>query len=87
MQLPPFVDIASLTEDERITLMGRSVMEQPASSADKPIMVGFVVENEQKAAHYIRKLTEEFPGIRIIDQKKDCPFKGMITVRIGSPLR
>lgn len=87
MNLPPFVDVKSLTEEQRITLIGRSVMEAPASSADKPIMVGFVVETGEKADRYIRKLKEEFPGIRLIDQVKDCPFKGMTTVRIGSPLR
>ena len=85
--LPPFVDIASLTEDERITMIGRSVMEAPATSADAPIMVAFVVEDEEKARRYTQKLTEQFPGIRVIDQKKNCPAKGLITVRIGSPLR
>lgn len=87
MTLPPFVDVASLTEEQRITLMGRSVMEKlPDGQADKPIVVGFVVENQEKAERYKRLLKEQFPGIRIIDQKKDCPTPGLITVRIGSPL-
>ena len=87
MTMPPFVDMGNRTEEERIMLIGRSVMGVPRSSADKPIVVGFVVEDPEKAERYIQKLKENFPGIRIIDKIRDCPFKGVVTVKISSPLR
>jgi hypothetical protein len=62
-----FADLHSMTEDERIEFIGRSVMESPRSSADNPRMNAFVVEDRDKADRYIQKLMKRFPGIRIID--------------------
>lgn len=81
-----FGDLYNLTEDERIDLIGRSVMEGPKTSGDKPKMVAFVVENNKKADRYIRKLEKKFPGIRIID-RFDGGAYNTVTVRVGEPLR
>lgn len=81
-----FADLADLPEDQRIEAIGRLTMEGPASSTDKPIMNGFIVETPSKAARYIAKLKEQFPGIRIIDQNPG-PLAGTVLVRIGPPLR
>lgn len=78
-------DLHKLSEDDRIKLIGRSVMQQPASSADAPVMNGFIVESEEKADRYIRKLQKGFPGIRVVD-RSPAPF-GMILVRVAGPLR
>jgi hypothetical protein len=81
-----FADLANLPEDQRIEAIGKLTMEGSASSADKPIMNGFIVETPAKAARYIAKLKERFPGIRIIDQTAG-PVPDTVLVRVGPPLR
>lgn len=79
-----FLDTHRLSENDRIEMIGKSVMNAPASSADKPPMNGFVVEDDAKADRYIKKLQKRFPGIRVIDRN---PFlNGLILVRVGAPL-
>jgi hypothetical protein len=80
-----FLDTHRLSEDQRIEMIGRSVMDAPDTSADKPPMNGFVVEDDAKADRYIRKLQAKFPGIRIIDRNPH--LMGLILVRVGPPLR
>src|SRR4051794_22600592 len=63
-----YADLHNLSEDERIDFIGRSVMEGPASSGDKPVMNAFVVDDHAKADRYVQKLKQKFPGIRIIDR-------------------
>lgn len=81
-----FGDLYNLTENERIDLIGRTVMEGPKTSGDKPKMIAFVVDNHKKADRYIKKLNEKFPGIRIID-RFDGLVHNTVTVRVGEPLR
>jgi hypothetical protein len=49
-----YADIAEFDEDTRIEMIGNAVMSGPKSSADKPVMAAFVVEDDAKADHYIR---------------------------------
>jgi hypothetical protein len=79
-------DLHRLNENQRIKLIGESVMKGPQSSADKPMMNAFIVEDDTKADRYIRKLTARFPGIRIIDRRPG-PTANTILVRIAGPLR
>jgi hypothetical protein len=79
-------DLHRLSENDRIKLIGESVMNAPAGSGDKPPMNGFIVETEEKADRYIAKLLKRFPGIRIIDRQPG-PVVGTILVRVGPPLR
>lgn len=81
-----FGDLYNINENERIDLIGRTVMAGPKTSGDKPRMVAFVVDNHKKADRYIRKLEKKFPGIRIID-RFDGPVHNTVTVRVGEPLR
>lgn len=81
-----YADIADFDEDTRIEIIGNAVMTTPKSSADKPVVAAFVVENDEKADRYIGKLQERFPGIRIIDRFPG-PCADMVSVRIGPPLR
>ena len=80
------LDLHRLSENDRIELIGRSVMAVPSSSADKPPLNGFIVETEEKADRYIRKLEKQFPGIRIVDRGPG-PAAGTVLVRIAGPLR
>lgn len=85
--MPPYLDLHSLTENQRIEMIGKSVMDAPRSSADQPLVAAFVVEDDVKADRYIAKLLKKFPSIRIIDRTPG-PVVGMsVTVRVGAPLR
>jgi hypothetical protein len=79
-------DLHRLEENDRIKLIGHSVMVAPTSSTDKPIMNGFIVETEAKADRYIRKLEKMFPGIRVVDRTAG-PTPNTIFVRVAGPLR
>ena len=61
-KLPPFVDLSTLTEDERIDAIGRATMQGQ--------IVGCLVDarHPQIAARYIEKMAKRFPGVRLIKQ-------------------
>jgi hypothetical protein len=80
------VDAHRFHEDDRIRLIGASVMGQPTSSTDRPVMNGFIVEDEAKADRYVRKLQGMFPGIRIVDRQPG-PTPNTILIRVAGPLR
>jgi hypothetical protein len=84
--MPLYADLGDLPEDQRIEAIGKAVMGGSKSSGDKPIMAAFVVEDDEKADRYIKKLQERFPGIRVIDRFKG-PVPGTISVRVAEPLR
>ena len=82
------LDLHRLNENDRIRVIGESVMNAPASSSDKPMMSGFFVDDDTKADRYIAKLQKQFPGIRVIDRKLVHTERGnVVLVRVGSPLR
>lgn len=86
MNRVPFQDISVLKEDDRIALIGKTVMEEPSSLADKPRIIGFFVDNDEKADRYIKKLKELYPTIRIIDSNH-YDSAGTVLVRVAGPLR
>lgn len=70
------VDLHSLSEDERIGVIGHTVTEH-----GKTVAV-CVDDNAAKVARYIRKLRERFPGIVVLSQEKG-PTRGVVTIRVG----
>lgn len=58
---PNFYDLHSVAEDNRIAAIGE---------AAKRSLVGVMLERDEpaKVTRYIRKVTERFPGVRLIDQ-------------------
>ncbi len=68
-----FADLADLPEDERIAIIG-----QVASGG---ALVGFVVDDDDKADRYIKKLSERFK-VRIVDRGVG-PVKNTVLVRVG----
>jgi hypothetical protein len=73
-----FADIAHLEEDERISIIGKAAMVDRQT-------VGFIVDRiPGKAARYIRKLKERFPGIVIL-AKFNGPTKHAVSVKVGPP--
>lgn len=68
-----YADLADLSEDERVAVMGRE--------AESGKTIAFVVENEEKADRYIRKLLLDFK-VRVIDRGKG-PVKGLTYVKVG----
>jgi hypothetical protein len=81
-----YADMGDFDEDTRIEMIGKAVMSGPKSSADKPMMTAFIVEDNVKADRYIKKLQKKFPDIRVIDRFAG-PVPETITVRVGAPLR
>lgn len=73
MKIPEYSDLKNLSEDERITLIGR------AATVHKKI-IGVIVDDQKKADRYIKKLTAQFPDIEIISQ---FPLAGSITIKVG----
>lgn len=72
-RMPPYVDLASLPEDTRISLIG--------STAESGGLVAFVVESEEKADRYVKKLTKRF---RVKEVERFAgPTETAITVKIG----
>jgi hypothetical protein len=73
-----YKDIADDPEDDRITKIGEKVMKER-------LTVGFITDAEEgKADRYIRKLSERFPGIRVI-WRGNGPVAETVLVKVGPP--
>lgn len=73
---PKYADLHHLTEDQRIELIGRKVMEDGA-------VCGVLVDDKPGVAgRYILKLKEKFPGLKVIDVFSG-PTKGVVTIKVG----
>lgn len=81
-----FADLYHLSENQRIEVIGRAVIDNRGTIPDKPFMVAVIVESHQVADRYERKLKKRFPAVRIID-RHDGPAKGLVTLRIGEALQ
>jgi hypothetical protein len=68
-----YADIADLPEDERITIIGRQ--------AERKI-VGFFVDDDEKADRYIDKLIQRFK-IRVIERVPNLLVKNTVFVKVG----
>lgn len=66
-----YADLADLPEDERI----RIIAETAATA-----IVGFFVDDEEKADRYIRKLGER---VRVIERRANVLVKGTVFVKVG----
>lgn len=77
-----YADIASVKEDDRIQIIGRTIMEGSRSESGKSKVVGFVVEDDEKADRYINKLMSKFPCVNVISRGVG-PVKGTVLVRVG----
>lgn len=74
-----YLDLHAFEEDQRIDMIGRSVMNLQAT-------VAVCVDDEPgKAERYERKLKERFPGIRVLDVSNG-PVPGVVTMRVAAPM-
>ncbi len=73
-----FTDLAELPEDERIQFLGRKAQTK---------IVGVIVESDQpvKIKRYIRKVTERFPGVRLMKKAKG-PTRDTVILKFGPKL-
>lgn len=83
MAMPPFVDLHSVSEDERIEFIGHTAYCE--KHGDYP-SIAFLVDEEgadgfEKADRYIGKLLAKFPELEI-QAKAKGPTQGAVTVRI-----
>lgn len=70
---PVYADIADLPEDERISIIGYH--------AQNGEHVAFIVEDNEKADRYIRKLLLDF-NVRV-EERGDGPVKNTVYVKVG----
>lgn len=68
--MPQFSDLFGITEDERIALIAETA---------KSNIVGFIVEDDDKADRYIHKLRVLVPNIKILFRG---PLHGAIVVKV-----
>jgi hypothetical protein len=71
--LKAFADLADLSEDTRIDIIG--------NTASSGALVGFVVDDDEKADRYVKKLRERFK-VSIIDRGAG-PVANTVLVRVG----
>jgi hypothetical protein len=83
-----YADLADLDEDARIEQIGNAALSGRQTSEDKPLIIGFVVDDDGgvKGDRYVKKLQDRFPTIRIIDRHKG-PVPQTELIRVGPPLR
>lgn len=77
MKFPPYLDLYSLSEDERIGMIGHRAIDHRET-------VAFIVENDFKADRYIRKLKANFPTIEVVER---FPIESCIGVKVGPPVQ
>lgn len=71
--MPGFADLADLSEDARIAIIG--------VTAARGALVGFVVETDDKADRYVEKLLAGY-RVRVIDRMAG-PVPATVLVRVG----
>lgn len=73
-----FLDLHELPEDERIRVIGETVMRSGKSAAVP------TDSDPGKAERYAKKLRERFPGI-IVEGPFDGPVAGVRTITVSPP--
>lgn len=81
-----YADLSCLPDEDRITVIGEKVLAGPTGSADKPTIIGVVVDNAAKAARYVKLMKDQFPTVRVIDQQP-MGVGETVLIRFGGPLR
>jgi len=76
MKKPVYVDLHTLTEDQRIDMIGHAAMDHNKA-------IAFVVEDKHKANRYVAKLKDKFPGIVELMR---FPLAGQVAVKVGPPV-
>lgn len=72
-KLPPFIDAGSLSQTQRIKLIGRTVHDSKG-------VIGFIVDDKAKAAIYIKHLLMDYPDLVV---NRQMPFEGSILVQVS----
>jgi hypothetical protein len=73
--MKPFLDLHRTEEDQRIKIIGQAAMSGKS--------VGVLIDDEEdKIARYIKKVTEQFPGVKLVERMKG-PAPGVVTLKFG----
>ena len=78
-----YADLGDFKENDRCRLIAETLKKHPANS-EKPLVVGIVVETDEKADRYLQKIIALCPGAKEIGRFKG-PAAGMITFKVQSP--
>lgn len=74
-KMPPFADLHSMPEDDRIALIGKIVTEQKK-------VIGVALEDDKKKIErYITKMLTRWPGLVVESKTKLTP--GTVLIRVG----
>ena len=80
-----FSDLADLPENERIRVIGHTVLNAPGEGG-APFVAAIALEDKAKADRYAEKLKKMFPIIRIIGVV-DGIVPGTVTLKVGAPVQ
>ena len=71
-----FSDLALLSEDERVNLIGKTVVKGEGK------IIGFAVETRKKANRYVKKIQKKFKEVRVVEIVDNSPTKGVVLVQL-----
>ena len=74
-----YIDLYSLPEDDRITIIGKTSKDNPGKSIAFTTDSG--IDDYDKADRYIRKLKEKFPEIEVISREAG-PVANVVTIKV-----
>lgn len=74
--MPPYFDLYSLPEDERIELIGKLCTQ------GRKVAIMLEADETEKIARYVRKITERFPGVVELG-RADGPVPNVVTLKFG----
>lgn len=75
MNKPPYLDLADLPENDRITAIGNMAMTGK--------VVAFIVEDDEKADRYLTKLRAKFPKVVEVERLPNVPIKDVVSIKVG----
>lgn len=81
-----YQDLSQMPEKDRIMHMGKMLMELARIDPSKQHSGAFLVDNDEKADRYIKKLGMAFPDIEVLS-RGNGPVPKTVMVKIGTKVK
>jgi hypothetical protein len=75
--MPQFADLYSISEDDRIHVIGET------ASLGETVGVVLELDDPEKVERYIRKVTQRYPKVVVLQRLEGVPVAVCITIRFG----